>query len=252
MRAHALLLVFCRAAAISDDVVTTKQGDVKGVVTSAGTRQWRGIPFAQPPTGKLRWQSPQPPAAWAPDVKDASEFGHNCLQSGNSFDMGWPQPRSTLSEDCLFLNVYSGPADKTKSAPVLVWIYGGGFQGGGGNETRLNGTWDVELREELGATSSLTPRERDFIAAESITTAPRRVPERLDDGLSEVVADAALRHVEPRTLRQLKLVSRPWRERARRELRKRSRRGGERALWEAFRAEQTRMWMGESPISTRS
>ena len=78
-------------------------------------------------------------------VKDTTEFGHNCLQSGNSFDMGWPQPRSTLSEDCLFLNVYSGPADKTKSAPVLVWIYGGGFQGGGGNETRLNGTWDAAL-----------------------------------------------------------------------------------------------------------
>jgi len=64
--------------------------------------------------------------------------------------MGWPQPRSTLSEDCLTLNVYSGPANLTAAAPVLFWIFGGGFRGGGGNETRLNGTWDAALmRGEL-------------------------------------------------------------------------------------------------------
>ena len=59
------------------------------------------------------------------------------------------QPRSTLSEDCLTLNVYAGPAARAP-APVLFWIFGGGFQGGGGNETRLNGTWDAALlRGEL-------------------------------------------------------------------------------------------------------
>ena len=62
--------------------------------------------------------------------------------------MGYPQPLSTLSEDCLYLNVYAPPLRHRTDAellPVMFWIFGGGFQGGGGNETRLNGTWDVEL-----------------------------------------------------------------------------------------------------------
>ena len=145
MMATITLALHCLGFAADPAIVQTAQGAVRGIVTEH-SRKWLGIPFAEPPVGKLRWQSPQTPTAWAPDaVKDATDFGHNCLQSGTSFDMGWPQPRSTLSEDCLFLNVYSGPANKTKSAPVLFWIYGGGFQGGGGNETRLNGTWDAAL-----------------------------------------------------------------------------------------------------------
>ena len=134
-------------------VVPTEQGYVRGVVTSK-TRMWRGIPFAEPPVGSDRWQSPRPAKPWTPAVLDATQFGHNCLQSGHSVDMGWPQPRSTLSEDCLTLNVYSGPAGASP-APVLFWIYGGGFQGGGGNETRLNGTWDTALmRGELVVVTS--------------------------------------------------------------------------------------------------
>ena len=126
-------------------IVQTKQGRVRGVATST-SRRWLGIPFAAPPVGALRWQAPQPPTMWAPATRDALAFGHNCLQTGRTVDMGWPQPRSTLSEDCLTLNVYAGPAAAAdKPVPVLFWIYGGGFQGGGGNETRLNGTWDAAL-----------------------------------------------------------------------------------------------------------
>lgn len=61
-------------------------------------------------------------------------------------DMGWPQPLSTQSEDCLYLNVYAPARKPAVPVPVIFWIYGGGFQGGGGNETRLNGTWDVALQ----------------------------------------------------------------------------------------------------------
>ena len=125
-------------------VVTTKEGPVRGIVTPTA-RFWRGIPFAAPPVGNLRWQSPAPHTPWQPAIKDATHFGHNCLQSGTTFDMGWPQPRSSLSEDCLTLNVYAGPTGSKPGAPVLFWIFGGGFQGGGGNETRLNGTWDAAL-----------------------------------------------------------------------------------------------------------
>merc|ERR1740121_1551962 len=61
--------------------------------------------------------------------------------------MGWPQPFSTQAEDCLYLNVYAPLKNASKPAPVMLWIYGGGYQGGGGNETRLNGTWDVALNQ---------------------------------------------------------------------------------------------------------
>ncbi len=62
-------------------------------------------------------------------------------------NMGWPQPLSTQSEDCLYLNVYAPAVKPSKPVPVIFWIFGGGFQGGGGNETRLNGTWDVALQK---------------------------------------------------------------------------------------------------------
>merc|ERR1711879_261428 len=71
-------------------------------------------------------------------------FKHNCMQA-NGTSMGWPQPSSTMSEDCLYLNVYAPLQKPVEPKPVLLWIFGGGFQGGGGNETRLNGTWDVAL-----------------------------------------------------------------------------------------------------------
>merc|ERR1712232_795064 len=54
---------------------------------------------------------------------------------------------STMSEDCLYLNVYAPTKKSAQLKPVMLWIYGGGYQGGGGNETRLNGTWDVALNE---------------------------------------------------------------------------------------------------------
>ena len=54
--------------------------------------------------------------------------------------MGWPQPLSTQSEDCLYLNVYAPSAKPSAPMPVIVWLFGGGYQGGGSNETRLNGT----------------------------------------------------------------------------------------------------------------
>lgn len=170
MTAASVMIVHCLGFAADPALVQTAQGAVRGIVT-AHSRKWLGIPFAKPPVGSLRWQSPKPPTAWAPEVKDATEFGHNCLQSGKSIDMGWPQPRSTLSEDCLFLNVYSGPANKTKSAPVLMWIYGGGFQGGGGNETRLNGTWDAALMagELVLVTSNYRLGTFGFAASEELS-----------------------------------------------------------------------------------
>ena len=91
-----------------------------------------------------------------PGAYDATGFKHNCIQG--SMYMGWPQPLSTQSEDCLYLNVYAPAKKPTKPVPVIFWIFGGGFQGGGGNETRLNGTWDAALLrgERLRGDNQLT------------------------------------------------------------------------------------------------
>ena len=95
-----------------------------------------------------------------PGAYDATGFKHNCIQG--SMYMGWPQPLSTQSEDCLYLNVYAPAKKPTKPVPVIFWIFGGGFEGGGGNETRLNGTWDVALQkgELIVVTHSCTCKQR--------------------------------------------------------------------------------------------
>lgn len=108
---------------------------------------------------------------------------------------------------------------------------------------RLNGKWDVEIRDLLGVRCDMTLHERDQTAREGLSTLPRHLPEQAHDGLTEVVAQAALRHVDTKTIIQFKLVSRAWRERARKQLRARSRRG-DRAYWAAFAAEQTQRVTG--------
>ena len=121
-------------------------GSLKGV-ESEGVRSFKGVPFAQPPVEDLRFAPPQPAKPWGGSVLDATDFKHNCMQNPSPLFMGWPQPLSTLSEDCLYLNVYAPAKARStgKGAPVMFWIYGGGYKGGGGNETRLNGTYDVRL-----------------------------------------------------------------------------------------------------------
>ena len=83
---------------------------------------YRGVPYAAPPVGDLRWRAPQPVAAWK-DVRDASAFGKSCTAPPAG------------DEDCLYLNIYK-PADAKPGAklPVMVWIHGGGFTGGSGSQ----------------------------------------------------------------------------------------------------------------------
>lgn len=99
----------------------------------------------------------------------ATEFRHNCLQDPSPGSMGWPQPLDTLSEDCLYLNVYA-PTTQVEPAPVLFWIHGGGYIGGGGNETRLNGTWDVALLQGqlLAVTINYRLGAFGFLAADEL------------------------------------------------------------------------------------
>lgn len=106
-------------------------GDVQGVVAD-GVESFKGIPYAAPPVGELRWRPPQPAAPWT-GVRQASEFGADCMQGrfGPPPAPGAP-PTRVPSEDCLFLNVWRPAGPTTTRLPVMVWIYGGAFVGGSG------------------------------------------------------------------------------------------------------------------------
>ena len=92
--------------------------------SSADVRVFKGIPFAAPPIGNLRWKAPQPAAHWD-GVRKADQFGPRCMQGGGPGG----QP---MSEDCLYVNVWTGAASASERRPVMVWSYGGAFTGGAG------------------------------------------------------------------------------------------------------------------------
>jgi para-nitrobenzyl esterase len=122
-------------------VVKVDSGQLQGVVDD-GVVSYKGIPFAAPPVGELRWRPPQPVARWA-GVRQAAEFGADCMQGrfGPPPAPGAPQAAPAPSEDCLYLNVWR-PASAAPGAklPVMVWIYGGGFTGGSSSSPNTSGT----------------------------------------------------------------------------------------------------------------
>ena len=119
-------------------IVRIDSGQVQGVVAD-GVASFNGIPFAAPPVGELRWRPPQPVAKWT-DVRQASNFGPDCMQGRFGPPPAAGQGAPVPSEDCLYLNVWRPADQETRNLPVMVWIYGGGFVGGSSASSNTSGT----------------------------------------------------------------------------------------------------------------
>ncbi|MDB5672138.1 MAG: Carboxylesterase, type [Alphaproteobacteria bacterium] len=150
--------------------VTTASGALQGE-SAGGLTVYKGIPFAAPPIGALRWKAPSPPASWK-GVRKATAFAPACIQNTDMFAaMG--EPRLPTSEDCLYLNVWTPAKAASDRLPVMVWIHGGGFTTGGtgtpmfdGSKLASRGVVVVTIAYRLGALGFLAARE---LSAESPT-----------------------------------------------------------------------------------
>ncbi len=136
----ALLAAACTAApppAPADPTITRiDSGMLKGVEKN-GVIAFKGVPFAAPPVGDLRWRAPAPAEKW-PGVRDASAHGPICMQKMPNPDNGIGQ--YSASEDCLTLGVWTTRLDRNARQPVMVWIHGGGFVNGSGSAELYDGS----------------------------------------------------------------------------------------------------------------
>lgn len=134
VRLLVLLLFSCLGGVALADPVAVEGGTLSGV-DAEGVTSFKGIPYAAPPVGDLRWRAPQAVTAWN-GVRDGSAFGHDCMQVPAAGDPAIIT--TTPSEDCLYLNVWR--PDGADGLPVMVWIHGGGFVNGGSSAAIYDGT----------------------------------------------------------------------------------------------------------------
>ena len=140
-----LALVFSGAAAqvverpIAGDPLQLDTGRVAGKQLESGVRAYFGVPYAAPPVGELRWREPQPRAAWS-GIYNADRFAPECIQILRPHNINHYFGEEATSEDCLYLNIWAPPAEpQARNAPVVLWLYGGGFSIGSASMPNYGG-----------------------------------------------------------------------------------------------------------------
>lgn len=131
----AVAVLAAAAVRAEEGRVQIRQGALQGI-SEAGVSVYKGVPYAQPPVGPLRWRAPVPAEGWT-SVRDAKAFGSACLQPPQAPNGLYSGGLAPMSEDCLSLNVWAPTA--AKKLPVMVWIHGGALLGGGSSEPLYDG-----------------------------------------------------------------------------------------------------------------
>jgi para-nitrobenzyl esterase len=130
---------YAATRAIRGDPIVTDAGSIAGTELASGVRAYLGVPFAAPPVRELRWRPPQPVVAWE-GTFHADRTAPECIQTLRAHDINHYFGEEATSEDCLYLNIWAPPrrAD-APPAPVIVWIYGGGFTIGSASMANYSG-----------------------------------------------------------------------------------------------------------------
>jgi len=162
-------------ANIATGPVATSNGLVQGVPsTKAGITVFKGLPFAAPPVGNLRWEQPQPAANWS-GVRQANAWGDSCVQ--NPAPTRFPVNSATdmpdspgISEDCLYLNVWTPAITGSERLPVMVWLYGGAYNEGGGSAPFSHGD-ELAAKGAIVVTFNYRVGSLGFMAHPELTAA---------------------------------------------------------------------------------
>src|SRR5262245_3768687 len=164
-----LLLALSASTRAVNSTARVESGLLEGAASSVpGVRVFKGVPYAAPPVGELRWRPPQPPAKWE-GVRKADKFSDSCVQNLARSRKQWTAEfmvQNQVSEDCLCLNVWTAAKSASERRPVLVWIHGGAFTEGSGEvavydgaELAKKGLVVVTINYRLGLFGFLTHPE---------------------------------------------------------------------------------------------